>query len=110
MEYIVFTLILIIFICVYVIFNLYIKLTKYENIIAEFQTQQETDFLFINSIHHKMVELDSNLNNTELRSAFESDDEIGFYFKHVTECHKNIVTYVQEYNSLYIGDNVEEKE
>ena len=93
--------------------NLYNKEKKYEEIIQEFQSQQEMDFTFINSINDVMIDLSSKLASNKLMTAFESDDYIGFYFNDIKRIHSDVLVYLQKYNTLYINngniDGEEEK-
>lgn len=59
-------------------FNVLRKLSKLENIILIFQYKENDLSNLINNANLKIRELDT-------KGAFESDDEVGFFFKYIKE-------------------------
>ena len=84
----------------YVIYNLYNKYEKLENEYQSISNKSEEDSLFIFSIRNRIMSQRSYLKQLDRKGAFESDDEIGYFFKEL----KKIVNDI----SLYFDAEIEE--
>jgi len=100
---------IIICIFIYIIFNLNRKTLMYKSIINELQDRIDMDIEFISSINEKMIDTYENLNKSHLRTAFENDDEIGFYFEDIKSSQQSIVEFIQIYNDIILDDSNYEK-
>tara|TARA_B100001778_G_scaffold226674_1_gene188217 strand:+ start:694 stop:966 length:273 start_codon:yes stop_codon:yes gene_type:complete len=65
---------LIVFGCVYVIWNLNSKVVSYENRIEEYET-------WINSFTDTVRDVDDKLKQIDSKGTFEADDEVGTFFQ-----------------------------
>jgi hypothetical protein len=81
----------------------------YKSIINELQDRIDMDIEFISSINEKMIDTYENLNKSHLRTAFENDDEIGFYFEDIKSSQQSIVDFIQIYNDIILDDSNYEK-
>ncbi len=81
MEFIVLFLVLSLLVSVYVSYNLYMKYQKLEEISIENSQVAENTQEFLNQIRRRIMSQRSYLKQLDRRGAFESDDEIGFFFK-----------------------------
>jgi len=81
----------------------------YKSIINELQDRIDMDIEFISSINEKMIDTYENLNKSHLRTAFENDDEIGFYFEDIKSSQQSIVEFIQIYNDIILDDSNYEK-
>ena len=72
-TFIIIILSLIVFGCIYVIWNLNSKVTTYEDQIEEYQ-------MWIDSFTDTVEDVDKKLKDIDLKGTFESDDEVGTFF------------------------------
>lgn len=79
----------------YVIYNLYAKYSRLESIAMENQE-------FILAIRNRVMSQRSYLKQLDRRGSFESDDEVGYFFKEL----KKIINDI----SLYLEDDVQIEE
>jgi hypothetical protein len=78
MEYVVTTLVLIIFILGFVIYNLFLKTEKLEKLVDDQNT-------YVDRLS-ELIELSNNkIGESEIANAFKTDDEIGFFFETLQE-------------------------
>ena len=89
MTFLVIFLILIIFVLFYVVWNLYKKVVRHEKTILDYQT------LFY-EFFDRVQKVDLRLKEIDTRGSFSSDDEIGFFFKEVTELQKSLLDFLEK--------------
>ena len=65
-------------ICIYIIRNLLLKLEKYEDVTSD-QTQ------YLQNISNTIREGRTHLDSLDERGVFQSDDEVGTFFKYVQD-------------------------
>lgn len=75
----------------YVIYNLLKKVEKYEQVILD-----NTNTLTY--LHDTIVSINNRLNEIDQRGTFESDDEVGFFFKELKNMQSTLNQYI-EYNA-----------
>lgn len=73
---------------VYVIYNLYRKYDSLEKVSQE-------NFDFIVSIRSRVLSQQSYLKQLDRRGAFESDDEVGYFFKELKKIINDIAFYLE---------------
>ena len=78
MEYVFITLVLIIFILGYIIYNLTTKAEKLEKLVDD-------QNVYIDRLS-ELIELSNNkIGESEIANAFKTDDEVGFFFETLQE-------------------------
>ena len=92
MEFIVLFLVLSLIVSVYVSYNLYTKYQRLEEISIENAQVAENTQEFLNQIRRRIMSQRSYLKQLDRRGAFESDDEIGFFFKELKKIVDDIST------------------
>ncbi len=88
MEFIVVGLVLLLFVSIYVIYNLY---TKYQKL--ELVSQENLDFIL--AIRSRVLSQQSYLRQLDRRGSFESDDEVGIVFKELQKIISDIASYLE---------------
>jgi hypothetical protein len=78
MEYIIATLILIIFILGFVIYNLFLKTEKLEKLVDDQNT-------YVDRLSELIELSNKKIGESEIANAFKTDDEIGFFFETLQE-------------------------
>lgn len=86
-------LILIIILQTYVVYNLYQKYEKLENEYELLVDKSEQDSSFILSLRSRIMSQRSYLKQLDRRGAFESDDEVGYFFKELKKIVNDISSY-----------------
>jgi hypothetical protein len=81
-------LLLIIAVACYVIYNLLMKVEKYEKIILEQTSLIDDIFMTILNMNEKIKEIDQ-------RGTFESDDEVGFFFNELKQMQSTLNQYIE---------------
>lgn len=74
--------------CVYVIYNMYNKYAELERV-----AQENVDFIL--SIRSRVLSQQSYLKQLDRKGAFESDDEIGYFFKELKKIINDIAFYLE---------------
>lgn len=85
----------------YIIFNLYKKYNKLEDINESVTKQAEEDSAFIMSIRSRVMSQKSYLRQLDKNGSFESDDEVGYFFKEL----KKIINDISIYFEIENEDN-----
>jgi predicted PurR-regulated permease PerM len=78
MEYVIATLILIIFILGFVIYNLFLKTEKLEKLVDDQNT-------YVDRLSELIELSNKKIGESEIANAFKTDDEIGFFFETLQE-------------------------
>lgn len=80
--------------CIAVLLLLYISFVQYRR--AD-RSSEVIDTLINNmqTIHDFISEASERLGDSNLRAAFESDDEVGFFFKEIQEIQNTLSTFVE---------------
>jgi len=105
MELFIITLSLLCVIQSYVIFNLYKKYDKLENIYETLLKKSEEDVEFIFSMRNRVMSQKSYLRQLDKNGSFESDDEIGYFFEEL----KKIINDISIYFEIENEENEENK-
>jgi len=71
----------------YILRNLLLKVEKYEDVLKD-QTQ------YLQNISNTIRESDQHLKNLDERGVFQSDDEVGEFFKQMQEVQKELNRYM----------------
>ena len=79
----------------YVIYNLYKKYGKLEEIYETLLKKSEEDIDFIFSMRNRVMSQKSYLRQLDKSGSFESDDEIGYFFKELKKIIKDISVYFE---------------
>jgi hypothetical protein len=87
MEFLVLFLILLLLSAGYVIYNLY---TKYN----ELETVAKENVEFILSLRSRVLSQQSYLKQLDRKGAFQSDDEVGYFFKELKKIINDIAFYL----------------
>lgn len=95
MIFLVSFLIVLLLVASYVIYNMYAKYSRLESVAIENQE-------FILAIRKRVMSQRSYLKQIDRAGSFESDDEVGFFFKEL----KKIINDI----SLYLEDEVEDED
>ena len=95
MELFVITLSVICVIQSYIIFNLYKKYDKLEEIYETLVKKSEQDIEFIFSMRNRVMSQKSYLRQLDKNGSFESDDEVGYFFKELKKIINDISIYFQ---------------
>lgn len=74
-------------------FNLYSNLIKFETNYNEIEEAKREDEEFILKLREKVLTYRSQLRQMDNLGAFESDDEVGFFFKELNEMIEEISVY-----------------
>lgn len=98
MELFVITLSILCVIQSYIIFNLYKKYDKLENIYESLLKKSEEDFQFIFSIRNRVMSQKSYLRQLDRNGSFESDDEVGYFFTELKKIINDISLYFEVEN------------
>lgn len=78
----------------YANYNLYIKYDKLEETYNDMAETAINNVQFIESIRTRVLSQRSYLKQLDRRGAFESDDEVGFFFKELKKIVFDISTYL----------------
>jgi predicted PurR-regulated permease PerM len=78
MEYVIATLILIIFILGFIIYNLFLKTEKLEKLVDDQNT-------YVDRLSELIELSNKKIGESEIANAFKTDDEIGFFFETLQE-------------------------
>ena len=84
---------LVILVQFYVIYNLYMKYDKLETEYDKTSIKLEEDQSFIESLRSRIMSQRSYLKQLDRRGAFESDDEVGYFFKELKKIINDISSY-----------------
>ena len=74
----------------YAVFNLLRKLETLEDILMQSDT-------FVYGMTNKIEETTERLKDIDLKGTFESDDEVGWFFKSLLELQEELQSYVDQY-------------
>lgn len=74
----------------YAVFNLLRKLETLEDILMQSDT-------FVYGMTNKIEEATERLKDIDLKGTFESDDEVGWFFKSLLELQEELQSYVDQY-------------
>lgn len=74
----------------YAVFNLLRKLETLEDILMQSDT-------FVSGMTNKIEEATERLKDIDLKGTFESDDEVGWFFKSLLELQEELQSYVDQY-------------
>lgn len=88
-------LLLLIFVESYVIYNLYKKYDSLEEEYNKLFESSSKDIEFLLSIRNRVMSQRSYLKQLDRRGAFESDDEVGYFFKELKKIIKDISLYFE---------------
>lgn len=80
-------LVAILLVFVYILRNLLLKVEKYEDVLRD-QTQ------YLQNISNSIREADQHLNSLDERGVFQSDDEVGEFFKQMKEVQSELNRYM----------------
>jgi hypothetical protein len=78
---------------IYVIYNLYQKYETMEQQYDDLSTKSDEDVSFILSIRNRVMSQRSYLKQLDRNGAFESDDEVGYFFKELKKIVNDISLY-----------------
>lgn len=90
MIYVLVFLIVVLAISIYTNYNLYRKYSILEDISLENERVAEETQEFLNQIRSRVMSQRSYLKQLDRRGAFESDDEVGFFFKELKKIVEDI--------------------
>lgn len=90
MIYVLVFLVILLAISVYTNYNLYRKYSILEDISLENERVAEQTQEFLNQIRTRVMSQRSYLKQLDRRGAFESDDEVGFFFKELKQIVQDI--------------------
>jgi hypothetical protein len=76
----------------YIIYNLLKKVEKCEDIIA-------TQDVILDNLKKAVIEASTKLKEHDTRGHYNSDDDLGYYFKTLLEVDKVITDYINESNT-----------
>ena len=74
----------------YAVFDLLRKLETLEDILIQSDT-------FVSGMANKIEEATERLKDIDLKGTFESDDEVGWFFKSLLELQEELQSYVDQY-------------
>ena len=80
-------LVAILLVFVYILRNLLLKVEKYEDVLRD-QTK------YLQNISNSIREADQHLNSLDERGVFQSDDEVGEFFKQMKEVQSELNRYM----------------
>jgi len=110
MIFVVLFLVLVSLIQSYVIYNVYQKYEKLETEYDDIFNKSEEDAAFIVSMRRRIMSQRSYLKQLDRRGSFESDDEVGYFFKELKKIINDISSYFdiptepdEESNSRFMG-------
>jgi len=89
---------------VYINYNLYKKYDVLENLYSDLEKSASEDQSFIVAIRSRVLSQRSYLKQLDKNGSFESDDEVGYFFKELKKIINDISIYFQ------IEDSEEDKE
>lgn len=92
---------------IYANINLYKKYETLESISKELEIRLKENEEFITSIQSRVMSQRSYLKQLDNRGAFESDDEVGFFFKELKKIINDISTYFEDDDSDENSDKEE---
>lgn len=75
---------------------MYIKFDKLEEISSGLETTLSETNDFISSLKKRVMSQRSYLNQLDRRGAFESDDEVGYFFKELKKIIKDISIFLED--------------
>lgn len=78
---------------IWVIYNLYNNLVKFETNYLELEEAKLKDETFILELRKKVLAYRSQLRQMDSIGAFEADDEVGFFFKELNQMIEEISVY-----------------
>lgn len=78
---------------IYVIYNLYQKYETLEEQYGDLSVKSDEDVSFILSIRNRVMSQRSYLKQLDRNGAFESDDEVGYFFKELKKIVNDISLY-----------------
>lgn len=73
-------------------------LRKFENAETAFEKSEksrEEMELWINTFSNQLIEIDKTIHEIDRRGSFDSDDEIGFFFKEIKNMNENLKQFIQ---------------
>tara|TARA_Y100001963_G_C6538878_1_gene334559 strand:- start:133 stop:414 length:282 start_codon:yes stop_codon:yes gene_type:complete len=73
----------------YTTFNLFRKLERMENVLERYESWINNFSNSINSANNRLDEIDN-------KGTFESDDEVGFFFKYIKDIQSQLTTITDE--------------
>lgn len=79
--------------------NLYTKYDKLEQFSSELEETLNETNEFISSLKKRVMSQRSYLNQLDRRGAFESDDEVGYFFKELKKIIKDITLFLNDESS-----------
>lgn len=83
------SIIVVIGVCAYVIYNLLVKVERYEDII---QTQDT----ILTTLKEQILKASSKLKEHDTRGHYNTDDDLGSYFKTLLEVDRVLSEYIEE--------------
>lgn len=86
----------VLFICLYLIFNLLRKVETLSDLFEASQVKREEALEFIEGINNRFFEDYTNLKKIDARGSFESDDEVGFVFDTIKETVEKTFVFLNE--------------
>lgn len=96
MIFLVIFLFLLLSVSVFINVNLYIKYDKLEQVSSEMEQSFNETNEFISSLKKRVMSQRSYLNQLDRRGAFESDDEVGYFFKELKKIIKDISLFLED--------------
>lgn len=88
------------FVSVYANINLYKKYDELESVSKELEVSIKENEEFIVSIKNRVMSQRSYLKQLDNRGAFESDDEVGYFFKELKKIINDISTYFEDEDTI----------
>lgn len=83
-------------ISIFINVNLYKKYDKLEELSSEMEESLNETNEFISSLRKRVMSQRSYLNQLDRRGAFESDDEVGYFFKELKKIVKDISIFLED--------------
>ena len=83
-------------ISIFINVNLYKKYDKLEELSSQMEESLNETNEFISSLRKRVMSQRSYLNQLDRRGAFESDDEVGYFFKELKKIVKDISIFLED--------------
>jgi len=73
-------------------------LRKYENAETAFESSEQSREemeLWITTFSNQLIEIDKGIHEIDRKGSFDSDDEIGFFFKEIKKMNEELKQFIQ---------------
>lgn len=80
-------LVVLLIVCVYIIRNLLVKLERIEDLVLDYEK-------YFNQITETLTDGQKHLKNLDERGVFQSDDEVGYFFRELKQVQEQLNQYI----------------